>query len=96
MAKLSNSESCTTDSQCCCGQYCSFNSKNNALACQCGSDRWWNDAISYCQKGSAYAGACLTADECEPSKNMVCLSNMCTGSDPGAYFWNGTYCGKLI
>lgn len=42
-------ESCTNDTECCCGQYCSFNSNNNTSVCQCSSDRWWNDAINYCR-----------------------------------------------
>lgn len=112
-------ESCTNDTECCCGQYCSFNSNNNTSVCQCSSDRWWNDAINYCrilsniiilfiktqfelnsnfftqEKKSAYGGSCLTVNECEYGKNMVCLSNMCTCSDPNSNYWNGTYCGRL-
>ncbi len=41
---LSNTASCTSNSECCCGQYCIANT------CQCTSDRFWNSALPYCRK----------------------------------------------
>ena len=43
-----NMESCHSDTECCCGQYCLNYRKY--FTCQCKPDRWWNSAISYCRK----------------------------------------------
>lgn len=108
-----NLESCHSDKECCCGQYCLAYRKYSA--CQCKSDRWWNSDLPYCRKRwiiklyystffklnvlflkeklSAYRGECSNTTQCALGSNMVCLSNMCTCSDPGVNFWNGTYCG---
>ena len=44
-----NLESCHSDRECCCGQYCLAHRKYSA--CQCKSDRWWNSDLPYCRKG---------------------------------------------
>ena len=48
--------SCVNSSECCCGQEClpyltaeSSAYKNYSLACQCTSDRWWNNDLPYCR-----------------------------------------------
>ena len=42
-----NLESCSSDKECCCGQYCLEYKKYSA--CQCKPDRWWNSATTYCR-----------------------------------------------
>lgn len=43
-----NMDTCHSDKECCCGQYCLNYRKYST--CQCKPDRLWNTAISYCRK----------------------------------------------
>ena len=47
------------------------------------------------EKKSNYGEVCLSVDQCVDNKNMVCLSNMCTCSNPNVNYWNGTYCDAI-
>ena len=97
VAKKTHLESCTNNTECCCGQYCYhyYSNNENTTRCQCSGDRWWNDAIPYCQKRSTYGEYCASTSECYYySQNLICSNNLCTCSAPNVTFWNGTYCGK--
>ena len=52
-----NLASCNSTSECCCGQGCYAyqlaNGTSFGYACQCASNRWWNNDIPYCRKRNA-------------------------------------------
>ena len=48
--KLLNLATCSTDSECSGGQYCTYTKAAFGNVCACTSDRWWNPEILYCRK----------------------------------------------
>ena len=44
---------------------------------------------------STYGGSCTDTSQCTED-NLVCSNSTCICSDANDFYWNGTYCGKII